>query len=52
MTLVLGPLDDPAPGLFRGNRHVVWVIPVVNPATFATVGLGLGWLARWRPGGP
>ncbi|CAN5675097.1 hypothetical protein BH23PLA1_BH23PLA1_06620 [soil metagenome] len=43
-------LHDPSPGLFRMNRHVLWVIPAFNLAAFATCGLLLLAMSRWRPG--
>jgi arylsulfatase A-like enzyme len=48
LTLALEPYYDDAPGFFRGNRHVVWIIPVVNLAIFGAAGLLLGLLVRIR----
>ena len=50
MTLALKSYHDDAPGFFRGNRHVLWIIPVVDLAIFLAVGLLLGLVARLRPG--
>jgi arylsulfatase A-like enzyme len=52
LTLALEPLHDPAPGLFRGNRHILWIIPVVNLAVFSLAGLVLGLAARSRRATP
>jgi arylsulfatase A-like enzyme len=49
LTLALKPLRDPSPGFFRGNRHILWMIPTVNLTIFAATGLVLGMLARKRP---
>ena len=49
LTWVLKPLYDPSPGLFRGNRHTLWMIPVTNLAVFGACGLGLALGARRRP---
>jgi arylsulfatase A-like enzyme len=49
LTLALKPFYDEALGFFRGNRHVLWIVPLVNLAVFATCGLLLGLVARRRP---
>ena len=50
LTLAIEPFYDPAPGLFRGNRHVAWIIPAVNLAIFGAAGALLAGLARTRRG--
>lgn len=37
------------PIFFRGNRHVLWMVPVVNLVVFGAVGALLALLARRRP---
>jgi arylsulfatase A-like enzyme len=49
LTLTLKLLRDPAPVLFRLNRHILWTIPLVNLALFSLCGLLLALLARTRP---
>src|SRR4051794_20057275 len=49
LTLALEPVYDEAPGLFRGNRHILWIIPMVDLAVFAACGGLLALLARLRP---
>lgn len=46
VTLWLEPHYDPTPGLFRGNRHMLWMIPVANLSLFAGAGLLLGTLKK------
>src|SRR5437773_2678477 len=49
LTLALKPLHADAPGLFRENRNILWIIPLVNLVVFAVCG-GLVVLAAWlRP---
>ncbi len=46
--LTVKHLEDDAPGFFRGNRHVVWIVPLVNLMFFLVMGLGLALRARLR----
>jgi len=39
LLLATKPLRDSSPGLFRMNRHVVWMIPTFDLAFFAALGL-------------
>jgi arylsulfatase A-like enzyme len=50
LTLALESYYDPTPGLFRGNRHIIWIIPVVNLALFGLVGGTLALVTRFRRG--
>ena len=55
LALVLKPLFDSSPGLFRMNRHIFWTMPAVNLGLFlilgaaaaATLGLKPRSPARW-----
>jgi arylsulfatase A-like enzyme len=49
LTLALKPFYDDALGFFRGNRHILWIVPLVNLAIFGACGLALGLLGRRRP---
>jgi arylsulfatase A-like enzyme len=50
LTLAQKPLTDPAPGLFRMNRHILWTIPVVDFAVFGLIGLVTAQALRAVPG--
>ncbi len=49
LLLATKPLHDPSPGLFRMNRHILWMIPALNLAVFCGSGLLISLLGRWRP---
>ena len=52
LLLATKPIRDPSPGLFRMNRHVVWMIPTVHLGLFAGVGVAMAVVAlRWRRAG-
>src|SRR3954451_11861221 len=49
LTLALKPFYDEALGFFRGNRHILSSVPLVNLAVFAACALLLGLVAWRRP---
>lgn len=49
LLFALKPLRDPAPGLFRMNRHVFWIIPLDNMVVFGGCGCLLALAAGFWP---
>lgn len=49
LLFALKPLRDPIPGLFRMNRHALWIVPLDNMIVFSACGCLLAAVAWFSP---